>query len=108
MVHQAGKAGCDAFALPEDSLGLLHWEMANKKALPQVLPVAVGRMLDRWAAPPPPIACPVCSSDTYAPGEKYRNMAFFLGRDGKEIGRYQKVHPAIHESSHRESGRLPF
>ncbi len=105
MVHQAGKAGCDAFALPEDSLGLLHWEMANKKALPQVLPVAVGRMLDRLGrAAAAHRMYLVCSSDTYAPGEKYRNMAFFLGRDGKEIGRYQKVHPAIHESD-RESGR---
>jgi len=105
MIHRAGKAGCDAFALPEDSLGLLHWEMANKKALPEVLPLAVGRMLDRVGrAAASHRMYLICSSDTYAPGEKYRNMAFFLSRDGKEIGRYQKVHPAIHESD-REPGR---
>lgn len=104
MVHRAGKMGCDAFALPEDSLGLLHWEMANKKHLADVLPVAVARMLDRLGrAAAAHRMYLICSSDTYGPGAKYRNMAFFLGRDGKEIGRYQKVHPAIHESD-RESG----
>src|SRR5438105_4825398 len=26
LVHKAGAAGCDALALPEDTLGLLRWE----------------------------------------------------------------------------------
>ena len=33
IVTKAGGAGCDALALPEDTLGLLKWEMANRAAL---------------------------------------------------------------------------
>ncbi|MFI5460584.1 MAG: hypothetical protein ACHRXM_34655, partial [Isosphaerales bacterium] len=47
IVTKAGGAGCDALALPEDTLGLLKWEMANRAALKDVLPQAVNRMLDR-------------------------------------------------------------
>ena len=31
LVHKAGAAGCDALALPEDTLGLLKWESANPR-----------------------------------------------------------------------------
>src|SRR5262249_4781645 len=47
LVHRAGAAGCDALALPEDTLGLLKWESANPQDLGAVLPEAVERMLDR-------------------------------------------------------------
>src|SRR5262249_17961361 len=47
LVHRAGAAGCDALALPEDTLGLLKWEAANPHDLAAVLPRAVSRMLDR-------------------------------------------------------------
>src|SRR5574341_644427 len=47
LVHRAGAAGCDALALPEDTLGLGHWEAANPAALKDVLPVAVARMIER-------------------------------------------------------------
>src|SRR5262249_38414790 len=47
IVHKAGAAGCDALALPEDTLGLLKWEVANPKGLKEVLPEAVKRMLAR-------------------------------------------------------------
>ena len=108
MVHRAGTAGCDAFALPEDTLGLVHWEMGNKKALREVLPTAVARMLDRLGrAAASHRMYLICSSDTAEPGGKYRNMAFFLGRDGKEVGRYQKVHPAIHESDRERGAAFP-
>ncbi len=108
MVHRAGAAGCDAFALPEDTLGLVHWEMGNKKVLGEVLPAAVARMLDRLGrAAASHRMYLVCSSDLVEPGGKYRNMAFFLGRDGREIGRYQKVHPAIHESDRQRGAAFP-
>src|SRR5713226_3064827 len=47
IVRKAGAAKCDALALPEDTLGLGTWEAANKRALKEVLPEAVKRMLDR-------------------------------------------------------------
>ena len=46
LIHKAGEAGCDALALPEDTLGLLKWEVAHRKSLDKVLPTAVDRMLD--------------------------------------------------------------
>src|SRR5262245_33903457 len=51
LVHQAGKAGCDVVALPEDTLGSLRWEAAHDRdGLKQVLPRAVGQMLARLGA----------------------------------------------------------
>ena len=41
LVHRAGGAGCDVLALPEDTLGTLHWELGNKRLIQQVLPEAV-------------------------------------------------------------------
>src|SRR5207247_1727664 len=47
IVAKAGAAGCNVLALPEDTLGLLKWELANHAALKDVLPQAVSRMLER-------------------------------------------------------------
>ncbi|HVN81548.1 MAG TPA: carbon-nitrogen hydrolase family protein [Terriglobia bacterium] len=108
IVNQAGASGCDALALPEDTLGTLHWEMGNKSLLKEVLPQAVGRMLTilgREAATHHMYL--VCSNDTAEPDGSYRNTAFFLGRDGKEIGHYYKVHPAITESDRKRGDRFP-
>ncbi|MCW5980443.1 MAG: hypothetical protein KIT09_20335 [Bryobacteraceae bacterium] len=105
IVQSAAAAGCDALALPEDTLGLLHWEMGNKTAMTEVLPEAVRRMMDRLGrAAASHGMYLVCSSDLTEPDGSYRNMAFFLGRDGREIGRYVKVHPTISESD-RVRGR---
>jgi hypothetical protein len=47
IVALAGQEKCDALALPEDTLGLLHWLGVNEAAQREVLPAAVTRMLDR-------------------------------------------------------------
>jgi predicted amidohydrolase len=99
MVHRAGAAGCDVVAFPEDTMGLLHWEAGNERALKEVLPIAVARMLERLGkAAASHRMYLICSSDTLDEGG-FRNTAFFLGRDGKEIGRYHKVQLTVHESS---------
>jgi predicted amidohydrolase len=100
IVHKAGAAGCDVVALPEDTLGLGKWEAANKEALKDVLPLAVKSMLDRLgkAAAKHKMYLVCCNSFLDAEG-KVRNTAFFLGRDGQEIGRYFKVQPTITESA---------
>src|SRR5438094_10235371 len=36
LAHKAGAAGCDALALPEDTLGLLRWEAGNPAAVREV------------------------------------------------------------------------
>ena len=108
MVHRAGAAGCDAFALPEDTLGVLHWEVANKGALKEVLPVVVARMLERLGrAAASHRMYLICSSDTVEPDGAYRNTAFLLARDGSEIGRYYKVQPAVHESDRARGSGFP-
>ena len=106
IVHQAGKEKCDALALPEDTLGLLDWVGMNEAVTKQVLPVAVKRMLDRLgrAAAAHRMHLVVCS-DLVDAGGPMHNTAFFLDRDGREIGRYQKVCPTWSESGARERGK---
>jgi predicted amidohydrolase len=108
LVHRAGTAGCDALALPEDSLGVLHWEVGNKALMQEVLPQAVGWMLDRLGrAAAAHHMYLVCSSDVAGQDGTYRNAAFFLGRDGKEIGRYYKVDPTVTESDRIRGSGFP-
>ena len=106
IVHKAGDAKCDVLELPEDTLGLLDWGGMNEAAAKEVLPEAVKRMLDRLgrAAAKHHMYLVVCSDLVEADGKTY-NTAFFLGRDGKEIGRYHKVCPTWGESGSRARGK---
>jgi predicted amidohydrolase len=108
LVEQAGHAGCDVLALPEDTMGLLQWEAGNKPAMRQVLPEAVPRMLNRLGkAAARYHMYLVCASDTVKPDGTYRNTAIFLNRDGRVIGRYYAVQPAIGESDRVRGTRFP-
>jgi predicted amidohydrolase len=106
IVNKAGNAKCDVLELPEDTLGLLDWGGVNEAAAKEVLPKAVDRMRDRLgrAAAKHNMYLVVCSDLVEADGKTY-NTAFFLGRDGKEIGRYHKVCPTWGESGSRERGK---
>ncbi len=102
LVDRAGALGCDALAFPEDTLGLLKWVAANPGSLKEVLPEAVRRMLDRLGrAAARHCLYLVCCNDFLDAEGHLRNTAFFLGRDGKEIGRYFKVQPTFHEARKR-------
>jgi predicted amidohydrolase len=105
IVHKAGAKKCNALALPEDTLGLLDWYGMNEKVGKEILPEAVKRMLDRLgrAAAKHRMYLVCCSDQVEADGATY-NTAFFLGRDGKTIGRYQKVCPTWGESGARKRG----
>jgi predicted amidohydrolase len=108
LAARAGRNGCDVLALPEDTLGLLHWELGNPEAAPGVLRQAVDRMLARLGrAAAAHRMYLVCSSDAADPDNSIRNTAFLLGRDGKEIGRYHKVNLPIHESSRKAGATFP-
>src|SRR4051812_18839825 len=41
LIDKASVEHCDVIAFPEDTLGLGHWEAANKPEFPAVLPNAV-------------------------------------------------------------------
>jgi predicted amidohydrolase len=105
IVHRAGEQGCDVLAFPEDTLGLLNWLGQNEALAAEVLPQAVSRMLDRLgrSAAEHDMSLVVCSDFVEADGAIY-NTAFFLGRDGLEIGRYHKTCPTWSESGMRERG----
>jgi predicted amidohydrolase len=104
IVHRAGNEGCDALALPEDTLGVGHWEAGNAATLHGLLPAAVARMLERLGgAAAAHRMYLVCCSDTVEADGALRNTAFLLGRDGQEIGRYHKVNMPIHEL-HKQRG----
>src|SRR5438445_1540510 len=108
IVRKAGATKCDALVLPEDTLGLGTWEAANKRALKEVLPEAVKRMLDRLGqAAATKHMYLVCCNDTIEPDGSVRNTAFLLGRDGKEIGRYHKVNMPIHELDKQRGDGFP-
>src|SRR5262245_10185057 len=108
IVRRAGEADCDALALPEDTLGLLKWEAGNPGHLPEVLPVAVARMLERLgvAAAKYKMYLVVCNDTIDAEGA-IRNTAFLLSRDGKVIGRYHKVNLPFAEQSRTPGDGFP-
>jgi len=107
LVRKAGEAGCDVVALPEDTLGLLLWEAAHHDRIGDLLPKAVASMLDRLGrAAAAHRMYLVCCSDTYESGA-FRNTAFFLGRDGREIGRYHKVNLTITERARQQGTGFP-
>lgn len=105
IVHNAGAQKCDVLVLPEDTPGLLNWVGMNEPRTKEVLPKAVNRMIERLgrAAAQHRMYLVVCSDHVESDGSMY-NTAFFLGRDGKEIGRYHKVCPTWGESGARKRG----
>jgi predicted amidohydrolase len=108
LVNRGGELGCDVLALPEDTLGLGHWEAGNQEVLSKVLPDAVDRMLGALGkAAASHRMYLVCSNDTVDADGSVRNTAFFLGRDGREIGRYEKVNMPIHELYKKRGNGFP-
>ncbi len=107
IVHKAGGQKCDVLAFPEDTLGLLNWLGMNEQVASQVVPKAVSRMLDQLgrAAASHRMYLVLCSDFIESDGATY-NTAFFLGRDGKQIGRYHKVCPTWFECGARKRGTL--
>lgn len=105
IVHKAGGQKCDVLAFPEDTLGLLNWYGMNLERAREVLPAAVSRMRERLgqAAESHRMSLVVCSDFIESDGKTY-NTAFFLGRDGKEIGRYHKTCPTWSEGGIRSRG----
>jgi predicted amidohydrolase len=105
IIHAAGAQECDALAFPEDTLGLLNWLGMNEGLAKEVVPEAVSRMLERLggAAASHRMHLIVCSDCIESDGATY-NTAFFLGRDGKEIGRYHKTCPTWFECGARSRG----
>jgi predicted amidohydrolase len=108
VIRRAGEQRCDVLCLPEDTLGLLNWCGVHEAEEKNILPEAVGRMLDRLgqAAARHRMYLVVCSDHLEPDGGIY-NTAFFLGRDGKEIGRYHKVCPAYHEQLRKRGSSFP-
>ena len=108
LVRKGGEAGCDALALPEDTLGLGKWKAAHRGQEGEVLRAAVPRMLERLGrAAAAHRMYLLCCNDTVDADGALRNTAFFLGRDGKEIGRYHKVNMPIQELHKKRGDRFP-
>jgi predicted amidohydrolase len=108
LIEKAADAKCDAVAFPEDTLGLLNWEAAHPDDLDKVLPIAIPRMLDRLgrAAAMHKMYLVLCSDTIESDGGVY-NTAYFLGRDGNEIGRYHKVNLPLVEQNRKRGEDFP-
>ncbi|MFH1085587.1 MAG: carbon-nitrogen hydrolase family protein, partial [Chloroflexota bacterium] len=99
MVHKAGDAGCDIIVFPEGTLTMSRWMWVHPDRRAEVLIEADRRMLLRLgAAAAAHRMYLICCNDVAEPDGTIRNTAFFLGRDGREIGRYCKVGLPLHES----------
>jgi len=99
LAEQAAGMGCDIIAFPEDTLGTIAWEAGHPEELAAFLPRSEETMLRRFGG----VAAKhgmyvICGSDTFEEGRVYCS-AILIGRDGKEIGRFHKVHPPILEAS---------
>lgn len=99
LIHQAGRKKCDIITFPEDMLGLSSWEGANPNLLNYVLPEVEKRTLTRLgtATAQYNMYC-ICSTDTWSQRKTVQNTAFFLGRNGQEIGRYHKTMLPVQET----------
>jgi predicted amidohydrolase len=108
LIDRAAAEQCDVIALPEDTLGLGTWEAGNEALAKEVLPRAVKMMLEKFgtAAAKRGMYLVCCNDFIEGDGRTY-NTAFLIGRDGKEIGRYHKVCPTIHERVCTPGDRLP-
>jgi predicted amidohydrolase len=108
IVAKAAESKVQALAFPEDTMGLLNWNAANEPAIKDILPKAVTKMLTRLgaAAARHNMYLVVCSENLKPDGSFY-NASFFIGRDGKEIGRYHKVCPVYHELNHKRGTNFP-
>ena len=108
IIDKAGEKGCDAIVFPEDTLGLLKWECANEERLGEVLPESVKRMLTRFGKSASNHRMNiVCCNDTCEPDGTTHNTSIFIGRDGKEIGRYHKVNLPFGEQSRTRGEKFP-
>ena len=105
IVERAAERKCDVLAFPEDTLGLLNWFGVNQDVAKIVLPEAVAQMHSRLGrvAAKHQMYLVVCSDSIEEDGAVY-NTAFFIGRDGKEIGRYHKTCPTWSECGARARG----
>jgi predicted amidohydrolase len=106
IISDAGQRKCDVLVFPEDTLGLLNWYGMNERLAKRVMPEAVSRMLQRLgqAAAAQRMYLVVCSDFIESDKATY-NTAFFLDRDGREIGRYHKTCPTWSERGTRSRGK---
>lgn len=108
VIDKAAADKVEALVFPEDTMGLLNWNAAHELDAKTLVPKAVKLMLTRMgaAAARRNMYLIVCS-ENFEPDGGFYNTSFFLGRDGKEIGRYHKVCPVYHEMNHKRGTSFP-
>jgi predicted amidohydrolase len=107
LAERAAEQGCHIIAFPEDTLGTLEWEAGHADELVGFLRAAEEEMLACFGE----IAARhrmylICCNDC-AEGDRVFNTAILLGRDGREIGRYRKVHLPLPEQSRSRGTHFP-
>ena len=104
LAEQAAAMGCQIVAFPEDTLGTIEWEAGHQDEDAGLLCPAEQEMLIRFGQIAAEHGMYVICCNDCVEGDRIRNTAILLGRDGREIGRYHKVQPPIHEGSHPGEG----
>jgi len=97
LAERAAKMGCRIIAFPEDTLGTLEWEAAHRNELSRFLRVCEHEMLASFGEVAKKHEMYIICCNNLVEDDGIYNTAVLIGQDGREIGRYHKVHPPLHE-----------
>ena len=107
LAEQAAEKGCHIIAFPEDTLGTLEWEAARWNQVAGLLRPAEQEMLTRFGEVAAKHGvCLIGCNDFVQRGHVY-NTAILIGSDGREIGRYHKVHLPLPASTRTSGTHFP-
>ena len=99
LADKAGRMGCKIIAFPEDTLGTFEWEIGHRKDISKLLVPAEKAMLRQLGEVAAKHKMYIICCNDCVDGDKVYNSAILIGADGREIGRFNKVHPPIFEAS---------
>jgi len=107
LAERASGMGCNIVAFPEDTLGTLEWEAGHWDEVEKLLCPAEEEMLAQFGE----IAARrgmaiICCNDCVFDNRVY-NTAILIGQNGREIGRYHKVHLPLAEQSRARGTYFP-
>ncbi len=98
LLSQAGQAGCDIVCYPEDLQGIAHYGyyLDDPELFSGFVEPIPGPTTERLAAVARQYRMNIVFGLFERDGERIYNAAVLLGRDGRLLGKYHKVHlPAV-------------
>lgn len=107
LAERAAAQGCRIIGFPEDTLGTLEWEAGHGDEAADLLRPAERALKERLGAVAAKHGMAIIACNDCVEGEALYNTAILLGPDGREIGRYRKVHPTLSEQTRAKGKSFP-